>query len=749
MLQFFDTLADISGNALPGAQVVVTAYPGGGAAAIYSTNGTANPIPSSTVTADATGQVSFYVPDGAYILTYNYNSATYKVRSPVQMIDPTGFVTMAESGTANAYVVNDQRLSAQLYAGLKVEISAGNSCTGASTFNLNGTGAKNLVQSGGSALVAGNILATGIYRFEYDGTNWQVVSVQPVSAALIGGLIWPRNVAETLSAIAISSLAFANTPVYDLQRYGILPNGVDNTSIIQAVYNQAKVSGGTLMFPPNGDYAFYLDISGPSNAQVFINGQGSTLRCFSSTPTQSCVIFANNTGVAPGGGQAGAYSGTNVVFKNCNFTARKFVPIVSTGDVNYAVYFSGASAKFWNCQFNYGAIAAFYGFYAQYSEFWSCQFNLSTASANSAGCVLDSWTTSSSSNEVIFNRCEFFTNSNSLRIKGCLMVRVFACTLQSTTANGIGAIVLEADGSGAFTQGTSIRDCWFEVNAVSHIWETGAQSTTVEGCSFLATSGVSVIFFTHCNGVTFVGNHWIQGGSPIIVSLTHPSTFTDTVSLLWRGNDLAGSGQMIPQSTATFTGNPGNGATSATLTAAWKGGVSGSGTWLVQFPDGETRQATFTQGSTAVSWSGGLSGAQSSAGITIVTLSVIHGGPSYLDMNVQGNYTGTLTGCTTAPTATVYWEMDGGTIFVRIPNLTATSNANSLTITGAPAFILPSASGRYNWVFAEDNGAGVDASAQMTTAGVLAFNKGGNPTGWTTSAVKGALGGMLAYPLLN
>ena len=179
MLQYFDTLTDDSGNSLLGATVAVGTYPANAPAAIYQTNGTTQPIANSTVSADITGQVSFYAPDGAYILTYTYKGTQYKVRSPVQLLDPISFTAIADAGAVNAYVVTDARLPAQLYTGLKVEIKISNTNTGASTLVLNGSVATSVVQPGGAALAAGMLQATGLVRLEYDGAKWQLIGSQP------------------------------------------------------------------------------------------------------------------------------------------------------------------------------------------------------------------------------------------------------------------------------------------------------------------------------------------------------------------------------------------------------------------------------------------------------------------------------------------------------------------------------------------------------------------------------------------
>jgi len=96
MLQYFDNLTDISGNALLGATVQVLTYPGGVPAPIYSTNSTSSPIANSTVVADITGQVQFFAPDGVYQLQYSYQGTIYKTRAPV---------TIADLGTSSANVI--------------------------------------------------------------------------------------------------------------------------------------------------------------------------------------------------------------------------------------------------------------------------------------------------------------------------------------------------------------------------------------------------------------------------------------------------------------------------------------------------------------------------------------------------------------------------------------------------------------------------------------------------------------------
>lgn len=116
----------------------------------------------------------------------------------------------------------------------------------------------------------------------------------------------------------------------------------------------------------------------------------------------------------------------------------------------------------------------------------------------------------------------------------------------------------------------------------------------------------------------------------------------------------------------------------------------------------------------------------------------------------HGSYTGTLTGCTTSPTATIKWARMGNLVVLFIPGLTGTSNATTCTITGAmPASIQPVST---QWMAApllEDATAvfagGVAVNAASST---LTLEKGGTSTGFTASGTKGVSSGMaFAYQL--
>lgn len=116
----------------------------------------------------------------------------------------------------------------------------------------------------------------------------------------------------------------------------------------------------------------------------------------------------------------------------------------------------------------------------------------------------------------------------------------------------------------------------------------------------------------------------------------------------------------------------------------------------------------------------------------------------------QGSFTGTLTGCTTAPTATIEWQLIGKHVVLFIPSLSATSNTTDLTITGVPAVIRSSGgTGNICCPFLTDNSVVVDfASARLDAASsAITFLRGGNANGFSAAGTKGtpANGVQLVY----
>lgn len=114
----------------------------------------------------------------------------------------------------------------------------------------------------------------------------------------------------------------------------------------------------------------------------------------------------------------------------------------------------------------------------------------------------------------------------------------------------------------------------------------------------------------------------------------------------------------------------------------------------------------------------------------------------------EGSFTLTLVGCTTLPTTTAHYVLVGKMVTLTIPIINATSNSDSLVMTGLPAAIRASAdnpyfpvSGSYsNGVFKypADN-----IMANVTSFGSIVFQIANNSHAWPAFGTKGLL-----YPLV-
>lgn len=113
----------------------------------------------------------------------------------------------------------------------------------------------------------------------------------------------------------------------------------------------------------------------------------------------------------------------------------------------------------------------------------------------------------------------------------------------------------------------------------------------------------------------------------------------------------------------------------------------------------------------------------------------------------SGQYTGTLTGCTTAPTATINYTRQGNWVSLYCPALSAVSNTTACTITGMPAAIRPANTGR-GFAFVLTNSVATFGACAIDNTGVITLYVANSSTGFTAALNKGVLDGLtLYYPL--
>ena len=103
--------------------------------------------------------------------------------------------------------------------------------------------------------------------------------------------------------------------------------------------------------------------------------------------------------------------------------------------------------------------------------------------------------------------------------------------------------------------------------------------------------------------------------------------------------------------------------------------------------------------------------------------------------NNTGTYTGTLTGCTTSPTGTVRWSLNGDVVTLEVPGLTGTSNGTTASITGMPTWLAPGSIQNCMGV-AIDNGVSKISRVQVIpVSGAITLNNA--LTSFTATGTKG------------
>jgi len=95
----------------------------------------------------------------------------------------------ADTGTANAYVVNLSPALTQYISGMSIYFKVANANTGSSTININNLGPKTITRNNGQALAAGDIRTGEIVLAVYDGVNFRLMGSFAADAGAVGGKV--------------------------------------------------------------------------------------------------------------------------------------------------------------------------------------------------------------------------------------------------------------------------------------------------------------------------------------------------------------------------------------------------------------------------------------------------------------------------------------------------------------------------------------------------------------------------------
>lgn len=181
-----------------------------------------------------------------------------------------GFFYGAESGIVNSYVVTTSFGGIfALVVGYLVRFNTVNTNTGASTINVNNTGAISVIGETGLALTGGEILSTGPTWVQYTGSAWQIVGTGALPDRV-------RTATEISQSVTPSNYTYV---FGDPRRYGAAWDGTTNDS---AAFSKCVSVGLALLPVGTGMGTFSIrrnnfSIIGPGSAVCTIKNPPGTL----------------------------------------------------------------------------------------------------------------------------------------------------------------------------------------------------------------------------------------------------------------------------------------------------------------------------------------------------------------------------------------------------------------------------------------------------------------------------------------
>lgn len=112
-----------------------------------------------------------------------------------------------------------------------------------------------------------------------------------------------------------------------------------------------------------------------------------------------------------------------------------------------------------------------------------------------------------------------------------------------------------------------------------------------------------------------------------------------------------------------------------------------------------------------------------------------------------GEFTATLTGCTTSPTGVVYYTVSWGVASLTIPEIVAVSNTTAATLTNLPTNLLPER--EFNDVLGRGVNNSVDGIVvyRPKSSGVIELYNGAGAAAFTNANNKGTRGCCITYNL--
>lgn len=210
-----------------------------------------------------------------------------------QLFATSNIYSSVVGGTGSVITLTPSPAIIAYAAGQKFGFIAGAANGGATTVNINGLGAKNITKNGATALVANDILSGSLVQIEYDGTQFQLLSVNTAAflptaseATLASATTTDLGsagsnvikITGTTTITALGSSAVATNSIYFVRFTGILTLTYNATSLIVPTSANITTANGDFLIAEylgsgNWKVLSYQKIDGtPLGITAIVNG---------------------------------------------------------------------------------------------------------------------------------------------------------------------------------------------------------------------------------------------------------------------------------------------------------------------------------------------------------------------------------------------------------------------------------------------------------------------------------------------
>lgn len=292
--------------------------------------GTGNTNP---VVLDASGQAPIWL-DGNYKINLldanNVQQANYPVDNVFSISSGGATEYALTTGTANNYVLAPSPAIVIYQAGQAFNININISNTGPSTINISALGTKSIVTNLGYPLAGGELLAGGVYRIVYDGTNFQLLNPTPpiqISMGITPVAPWGTLPMNGTVTVAKTSGATYNNAIY-ARVYAYLWDNYANGVAPVSTGRGANAAA---------DFAANKNITIPDHADYIMLGVSAA----GLVTTAGATVGAST--VVSTGSVSGTISINGVTLSQANLPSTVTITQSSSGDVDNG---AGGNSKF-------------------------------------------------------------------------------------------------------------------------------------------------------------------------------------------------------------------------------------------------------------------------------------------------------------------------------------------------------------------------------------------------------------------